>query len=306
NNNRNKEFSSNFYNNKKYRQHYLTNDASLHHRHQTKLPTTTRNESTKLPTITNNSFLINQSSIPSHKKIKQNKFQFNLHVQRPLSPLPEKVPSPQPPQPTQSTQHLLVPTIDSRKSSHKAFSNTSNLVSSNAQHFSAPNHMQSGRLSVLKGNTSSLPKPFSNNNNPIQQTDAGNNSIGIVLDHLKRRRSSAIMIESNTSTLKSSSTNRFPPSDIEDLSVPDHSKRRRSSVMDGNLRRASRIIDRFEQQELAKEIQQQQQLISTKNKAAFNSKNVYDELRHCRYLRFRDEYQSTSSGCPCNKCEKKH
>ena len=203
-NHKNKEFSTfhKTYNHRHYQLAPPTNDNSLNRHGSSTKNLFTTTTTTKLPTISN-SFLINQS-IPSNgrQKIKQNKhLQFDLHIHRPLSPLPEKMPSPIP-----TTTHLVVPP--------------------------------------------------------------------------ERRRSSVKSV-----------TNALLPSDIDE-------NRRRSSVMEGNLRRASRIIDRFEQQELAKELQQQ---LSTKKR---KTKGVYDELKHCRYLRHREEYESSS--CPCNKCEKKN
>ena len=172
--------------------------------------------------------------------------------------------------------------LKSERSSIKSFPN--NLVPSD--------HLSSTMSDHLKPQKSSLQIFTATNPYPLEIRSS---------DQLKRRRSSAL--EGNTSSLKTFSTNRPASSDIEDMhAAPDHLKCRRSSVMDGNLRRASRIIDRFEQQELAKEIQQQ---LSIKQKMAAN-KSVYDELRHCRYLRLRDEYKTSPASCPCNKCEKKN
>uniref|UniRef100_A0A7M5USK5 Uncharacterized protein n=1 Tax=Clytia hemisphaerica TaxID=252671 RepID=A0A7M5USK5_9CNID len=116
----------------------------------------------------------------------------------------------------------------------------------------------------------------------------------ITVETTERRRSSnnqlaPLLLDKSTERRRSSNFAAPPPLDVAQ-------RTRRTSIFDGNLRRASRIIDRFEQELIAKEME----IHSGEN---IPEKNIYEEIKYCRYIRRRNEHEDSPS-CPCNKCEK--
>lgn len=240
--------------------------------HVSATTTTSKTTTTKLPTISNGSFLINQTIVEdtpfNGRYNKKKRMQFDVSVQRPLSPLPERTSSPP------YITHLAVPPTDE---THRSF-------------VARPRYLTTVSPSRLQENSS---QRISNTNtsNPslLSPSDAVRNAEPSWSDQNRRNSSIGVKVP-NTSTFDT----------IHDVVSSRSNVRRRSSVMEGNLRRASRIMDRFEQQQLAKDFKE-----LAKNKNVQSKGSIYDELEHCRYLRLgkKREYDNNPS-CPCNKCEK--
>jgi len=92
-------------------------------------------------------------------------------------------------------------------------------------------------------------------------------------------------------------TNR-QPLEVSDGTTNKYSirNRRNSSINEGNLRRASRIIDRMEQH-MVKELE----AMTKKNES--KKSNIYEEVKYCRYLRNPFHFEGDDN-CLCNNCEK--